>query len=58
MAIAAKSIQDVTAALYERSLKRIPEDAKQALRDAGRVERNETAQSTLSRAKAAVDAIG
>lgn len=47
MAIDARTIQTVTARLYERSLKRIPDDTKAALRDADRVERNETAQRTL-----------
>ncbi len=47
MAIDARTIRTVTASLYERSLKRIPEDTKAALRDASRSERNETAQGTL-----------
>lgn len=47
MAITAETIRTVTAQMYERSLKRIPDDTKSALRHADRVERNETAQHTL-----------
>jgi len=47
VAITYEAIKTVSARLYERSLKRIPEDAKDALRDAGARERNETARHTL-----------
>ncbi len=47
MAIASDTIRDVTAQLYERSLKRIPEDTKAALRSADARETNATARSTL-----------
>lgn len=47
MAIAYDTIKRVTAQLYERSLKRIPEDTKAALRSANHVESNETARHTL-----------
>ncbi len=47
MGIAASTVRQVTAQLYERSLKRIPEDTKAALRGADAVERNETARHTL-----------
>ncbi len=47
MAIAYETIKTVTAQLYERSLRRIPEDTKAALRSANRVESNETARHTL-----------
>lgn len=47
MTITAETIQRVSAALYERSLKRIPDDAKAALHQAQGSERNETAQHTL-----------
>ncbi len=47
MAIAADTVRRVTAQLYERSLKRIPDDAKQALQAASGSERDDTARSTL-----------
>jgi len=47
MAITAETIKTVTAQLYDRSLRGIPEDAKAALRTADAAERNETAQHTL-----------
>ncbi len=47
MAIDTDTIRTVTAQLYERSLKRIPADAKEALGEAVQIERNETARHTL-----------
>jgi len=47
MAIAYDTLKQVTAQLYERSLKRIPEDTKAALRAADAGERNATARHTL-----------
>lgn len=47
MAISYETIKIVAAQLYERSLKRIPEDTSQALRAAGQRDRNETARHTL-----------
>ena len=47
MAITADLIKTVTAQLYNRSLRRIPDDTKAALALAGNVERNETARHTL-----------
>lgn len=47
MSISSELIKTVTAQLYNRSLRRIPEDTKAALRSADGVETNETARSTL-----------
>jgi len=47
MAITSDTIKTVTAQLYDRSLRGIPEDTKAALRAADATERNETAQHTL-----------
>lgn len=47
MGIAAAAVRQVTAQLYERSLKRIPEDTKAALRSADAAEGNATAKHTL-----------
>lgn len=47
MTITADTVKRVTARLYERSLKRIPDDAKAALQAAGAAESNETARHTL-----------
>jgi fumarate hydratase subunit alpha len=47
MAITSELIKSVTADLYNRSLRRIPEDTKAALAQADSVERNETARRTL-----------
>lgn len=47
MSIHADLVKSVTAQLYEWSLKKIPEDTKQALRDASETETNETARKTL-----------
>ena len=47
MAITYEAIKTVSARLYERSLKRIPEDTKDALLAAGARERNPTALHTL-----------
>ena len=47
MTISSELIKTVTAQLYNRSLRRIPEDTKAALRSADSVETNETARSTL-----------
>ncbi|MDZ5456798.1 fumarate hydratase [Azohydromonas lata] len=47
MAIPSDTIKAVTAALYERSLKRVPEDTKAALHSLNLAERNETAKHTL-----------
>lgn len=47
MTISSELIMTVTAQLYNRSLRRIPEDTKAALRSADSVETNETARSTL-----------
>ncbi len=47
MSISPELIARVTAQLYERSLKRIPDDAMAALKKADTVERNETARHTL-----------
>jgi fumarate hydratase subunit alpha len=45
--ITAELVKHVTAQLYERSLKKIPEDTKQALRRAKDLETNAVAQQTL-----------
>ena len=47
MAITPELIKRVTAQLYERSLRRIPDDAMAALQKADTVETNETARHTL-----------
>ena len=47
MAIEANTIKTVTAQLYDRSLRGIPEDTKAALQKATHAERNDTAQHTL-----------
>lgn len=47
MGITADTIRRVSAQLYERSLKRIPDDTKQALRELDGAERNATARHTL-----------
>lgn len=47
MAISSELIKSVTAALYERSLRKIPLDAMDALVGAAQVESNETARHTL-----------
>lgn len=47
MTISPQLIQSVTAQLYNRSLRRIPDDTKRALQLADRVETNETARRTL-----------
>ncbi len=47
MAITYEMIKQVTAQLYERSLKQIPDDTRQALVDAGLRETNETGRRTL-----------
>ena len=46
--IEARTIKIVTAQMYERSLKRIPADAKAALKRADQAETNATAKSTLA----------
>jgi fumarate hydratase subunit alpha len=56
MAITSDLIKTVTAQLYNRSLRRIPEDTKAALALAGSVERNETARHTLRIMIASADA--
>ncbi|CAN5552222.1 fumarate hydratase [soil metagenome] len=48
MAISSSTIKKVTADLYEWSLKKIPEDTKQVLRNAGITERNEVGRKTLT----------
>lgn len=48
MPITSALIRSVTASLYERSLKKIPEDTKAVLRQAQRVERSDTARKTLT----------
>lgn len=48
MSISYEAIRDVTASLYERSLKKIPEDTKDALRRARDNETNELAKKTLT----------
>ncbi|MEX6508448.1 fumarate hydratase [Jiella sp. M17.18] len=48
MAISYEAIRDLTANLYEWSLKKIPEDAKRALETAIASERNETARKVLA----------
>ncbi|HCV41125.1 MAG TPA: fumarate hydratase, partial [Pseudomonas sp.] len=45
--ISSDLLRQVTAELYERSLKKIPEDTKRALAQAKAVERNQTASQTL-----------
>lgn len=45
--ISSTLLRQVTAELYERSLKKIPEDTKAALASASAVERNATARETL-----------
>lgn len=47
MPITSDTIKRITAQLYDRSLRGIPEDTKAALRRADAVETNETAQHTL-----------
>ncbi len=47
MAITYELIKQVTAQLYERSLKQIPDDTRQALVEAGARETNETGRRTL-----------
>ncbi len=47
MAITFETIKRVTAQLYERSLKQIPDDTRRALVDAGLRETNETGRRTL-----------
>jgi fumarate hydratase subunit alpha len=47
MPIAADTIREVTAQLYDRSLRGIPRDTDTALRDLSASERNETAKHTL-----------
>ena len=47
MTISPELIKSVTAQLYNRSLRRVPDDTKAALRSAERVETNATARSTL-----------
>lgn len=47
MAISADTIREVTAQLYDRSLRGIPRDTDAALRAADKAERNETARHTL-----------
>ncbi len=47
MAITFETIKQVTAQLYERSLKQIPDDTRQALVQAGFRETNETGRRTL-----------
>lgn len=47
MAITAATVRAVTAQLYERSLRRVPDDAMAALRAADGRERNDTARHTL-----------
>ena len=48
MPITSKLIRSVTAALYERSLKKIPEDTKAVLRQATTQDSSETARKTLT----------
>ena len=48
MPITSAQIQSVTAALYERSLKKIPEDTKAVLRKAQGSDSSETARKTLT----------
>ncbi|MCQ8781880.1 fumarate hydratase [Mangrovibrevibacter kandeliae] len=48
MAISYEAVRDLTANLYEWSLKKIPEDAKRALETAIEIESNETARKVLS----------
>lgn len=47
MAIQYNTLRDVSAQLYDRSLRGIPKDAETALRNALETDRNETAQHTL-----------
>ncbi|MGH8789586.1 MAG: fumarate hydratase [Cupriavidus necator] len=47
MAISYELVKTVTAQLYDRSLRRIPDDTKAALRSADAAESNETARHTL-----------
>lgn len=47
MAITSETIKRVTADLYDRSLRFIPKDSKEALRKADTLETNETARHTL-----------
>ncbi|CAN5670078.1 fumarate hydratase [soil metagenome] len=47
MSITPELIKSVTMQLYERSLKRIPDDAMSALKSADSIESNETARHTL-----------
>ncbi|HQZ04441.1 MAG TPA: fumarate hydratase [Burkholderiaceae bacterium] len=48
MPITSALIRSVTATLYERALKKIPEDTKAVLRQAQGVERSDTARKTLT----------
>ena len=48
MPISADLIKSVTAALYERSLKKIPEDTKAALRGAQQSEGEDIARKTIA----------
>lgn len=48
MPITSELIRSVTASLYERSLKKIPEDTKAVLRKAETQDRSETARKTLT----------
>lgn len=45
--ITQEHIETVSAALYERSLKRVPQDTHTALRHAGETERSDTARKTI-----------
>lgn len=47
MGITYDVVRQVSAALYERSLKKVPEDTKKAIRNALKKETNETAKETL-----------
>lgn len=47
MAISYDLVRSVSAQLYERALKKIPEDTKEALRAAERSEHNDVARGTL-----------
>jgi fumarate hydratase subunit alpha len=48
MPITSEQIAQLTADLYEWSLKKVPEDTKAALRQAAPIERNETGRKTLT----------
>jgi fumarate hydratase subunit alpha len=58
MPITSAQIQSVTAALYERSLKKIPEDTKAVLRKAQGSDSSETARKTLTIMLQSADAAG